>query len=44
MAVVLAVHGATFGLITGVVLYFLIEKTSLFTNKSTKDPEEEKAS
>ncbi|MFC0273253.1 solute carrier family 23 protein [Metabacillus herbersteinensis] len=45
MAVVLAVHGATFGLIAGVVLYFLIEKTSFF-NKSTKgqEPEEEKAS
>ncbi|MBM4763123.1 solute carrier family 23 protein [Bacillus sp. B15-48] len=46
MAVVLAVHGATYGLIAGLVLYFLIEKTSLFTSKSVKDEEkaEEKAS
>ncbi|MGM9928086.1 MAG: solute carrier family 23 protein [Bacillus sp. (in: firmicutes)] len=30
MAIVLAIHGATYGLIAGIVLYFLIEKTSLF--------------
>ncbi|OLO27585.1 xanthine/uracil/vitamin C permease [Alkalihalophilus pseudofirmus] len=39
MAVVLAIHGATYGLIAGVVLYFLIEKTSLFKPKSNEEEE-----
>ncbi|HWL26435.1 MAG TPA: solute carrier family 23 protein [Ureibacillus sp.] len=42
MAIVLAVHGATYGLIAGIVLYFLIEKTSLFKKKE-QGAEEEKA-
>ena len=33
MAIVLAIHGATYGLITGIVLYFLMEKTSFFKQK-----------
>ncbi|USK70813.1 solute carrier family 23 protein [Peribacillus asahii] len=41
MAIVLAVHGATYGLIAGIVLYFLIEKTSLFKKKE-QGVEEEK--
>ncbi|TWI56147.1 solute carrier family 23 protein [Halalkalibacter nanhaiisediminis] len=41
MAVVLAIHGATYGLIAGVVLYFLIEKTTLFKAKSNNDVEDE---
>lgn len=46
MAVVLAIHGATYGLITGIVLYLLIEKTSLLRVKSSNqaEPHEEKAS
>lgn len=43
MAVVLAIHGATYGLIAGVVLYFLIEKTTLFkSNNGVEDEVEEK--
>ena len=44
MAIVLAVHGATYGLIAGIVLYFLIEKTSLFKRKNEEEIEVEKAS
>lgn len=42
MAIVLAVHGATYGLIAGIILYFLIEKTSLFKKKE-EEVEVEKA-
>ncbi|WP_227937655.1 solute carrier family 23 protein [Alkalihalobacillus deserti] len=40
MAIVLAVHGATYGLIAGIVLYFLIEKTTLFKQKEQRIEEE----
>ncbi|WP_134702069.1 solute carrier family 23 protein [Ammoniphilus sp. YIM 78166] len=46
MAVVLAVHGATYGLLAGVVLYFIVEKKSLFAKKTqeTHLPEEQEKS
>ena len=39
MAIVLAIHGAAAGLIVGLVLYFLIEKTSFFKKSSVNETE-----
>src|SRR5699024_1258838 len=37
MAIVLAVYGAAPGLLTGIVLYFLIERTSLFSKRKGEE-------
>ncbi|MFC5711431.1 solute carrier family 23 protein [Thalassorhabdus alkalitolerans] len=41
MAVVLAIHGAEFGLLAGIALYFLVEKTSLFKKSKSEETDEE---
>jgi hypothetical protein len=40
--VVLATHGAEYGLATGIILYFLVERASLFP-KATPEPQDQEA-